>query len=45
MTAEWLKTGMFEKEEGELKSDVISTIINELGDHALTKSHARHLLF
>lgn len=41
MTAEWLKTGMF---EGEANADKkIETIIQALGDHALMKSHARHL--
>lgn len=41
MVKEWLVTGM-------LKSDAdaaakAETIVKELGDHALTKSHARHL--
>ena len=40
MTREWLRTGMF---EGEAASDKIDRILQELGDHALTKSHARHL--
>jgi ATP-dependent protease ClpP protease subunit len=41
MTAEWLKTGMFREEEN--VDDKISRILTELGDHALTKSHSRHL--
>ena len=41
MTTEWLRTGMF---GGESDSDAkIGRIIEELGDHAVTKSHARHL--
>lgn len=41
MVKEWLLTGML---QGEEKADVIAdNIIKELGDHALTKSHARHL--
>lgn len=41
MTQEWLRTGMFNG-----KDDAAATaerIVKELGDHALTKSHARHL--
>lgn len=41
MTREWLVSGMFEGEIGATKT--ANTIIKELGDHALTKSHARHL--
>jgi len=41
MTAEWLRTGMFKDEKR--PSRKISRIITELSDHALTKSHARHL--
>jgi len=41
MTAEWLRTGMFKDERR--PSRKINRIIKELGDHALTKSHARHL--
>ena len=41
MTKEWLKSGMFAEEKGASKK--INAIIAELGDHALTKSHARHL--
>jgi hypothetical protein len=41
MTKEWLVTGMFSGEdEAASKAD---TVIAELADHALTKSHARHL--
>ncbi len=41
MVKEWLITGMLrETEDKEAKAD---NIIKELGDHALTKSHARHL--
>lgn len=41
MTNEWLRTGMFEQDPD--AGDTISRILEELGDHALTKSHARHL--
>lgn len=41
MTADWLSTGMLEGEED--KDPKIEKILAELGDHALTKSHARHL--
>ena len=41
MTKEWLLTGMLHGEKGAAaKAD---KIITELGDHAITKSHARHL--
>ena len=40
MTAEWLASGMFKDEDAE---DTISQILEELGDHAVTKSHSRHL--
>lgn len=41
MAKEWLLAGMLSKEENrEAKAD---TILKELSDHALTKSHARHL--
>ena len=45
MTKEWLKTGMFLKHDApkEKIDEIIDKIIEELGDHALTKSHARHL--
>ena len=41
MTREWLSTGMFKDDDEQ--SNKIENIISELGDHALTKSHARHL--
>ena len=41
MTEEWLRTGMFL--ESGASDEKIAKILNELGDHALTKSHARHL--
>jgi ClpP class serine protease len=38
---EWLATGMF---KDDAQKDVkIESILRELGDHALTKSHARHI--
>ncbi|HEV2860368.1 MAG TPA: hypothetical protein VGX48_05120 [Pyrinomonadaceae bacterium] len=41
MVKEWLISGMFEGDaDGPTKAD---TIIAELADHALTKSHARHI--
>ena len=41
MTSEWLRTGMYEQDPD--ADGTISRILEELGDHALTKSHARHL--
>lgn len=41
MVEEWLKTGMLANDKNADK--IINTIIEELGDHALNKSHARHL--
>ena len=41
MTKEWLRTGMFASENKPGRK--INKILKELGDHALTKSHARHL--
>ena len=43
MVKEWLLTGMLEGRED--AEEVADNIIAELGDHALTKSHARHLSF
>lgn len=41
MVKEWLITGMFDGDtDAATKAD---TIISELADHALTKSHARHI--
>ncbi len=41
MTKEWLRTGMFADEQKPQRK--INRILKELGDHALTKSHSRHL--
>jgi ATP-dependent protease ClpP protease subunit len=41
MVREWLARGMFAKNKN--ASKVIDKIIADLGDHALMKSHARHL--
>jgi hypothetical protein len=41
MTVEWLVSGMFNGEIGATKK--AKDVVKELGDHALTKSHARHL--
>ena len=41
MSREWLKSGMF---AGDPQADAkITRIIQELGDHSITKSHSRHL--
>lgn len=41
MVKDWLMTGMFAGEtDPEVKAE---RVISELGDHALTKSHARHI--
>lgn len=41
MVRDWLSRGMFASDSD--AQSKIDTIIAELGDHALTKSHARHL--
>ena len=41
MTREWLETGMFKNHKD--AGQIIERILEELGDHALTKSHARQL--
>lgn len=41
MTAEWLRTGMFHEEIN--AAERATRIVKELADHALTKSHSRHL--
>lgn len=41
MTDDWLRGGMFQEDAN--PDETISKILAELGDHALTKSHARHL--
>jgi ATP-dependent protease ClpP protease subunit len=41
VTEEWLRTGMFASEQ--TRDEKINHILKELADHALTKSHARHL--
>jgi Serine dehydrogenase proteinase len=43
MVEEWLISGMFEGKKYAKKR--AKNIIKELGDHALTKSHARHISF
>lgn len=44
MTREWLGTGMFaDVGDATAKAATIDNIVNELTDHALTKSHSRHL--
>jgi hypothetical protein len=41
MTAEWLRTGMFAGESD--AATLAERIVKDLSDHALTKSHSRHL--
>ena len=41
MTAAWLRTGMFAQEHN--VEERVAAVLKELADHALTKSHARHL--
>ncbi|MEQ8554745.1 MAG: hypothetical protein RIC06_25140 [Cyclobacteriaceae bacterium] len=41
MVSEWLKTGMFEADAD--KDNKVNQVISELGSHALTLSHDRHL--
>jgi hypothetical protein len=41
MTVDWLVSGMLKGEIGATKK--AKDVVKEIGDHALTKSHARHL--
>lgn len=41
MVKEWLLSGMLHDKPS--ANNIADAIVNELGDHALTKSHARHL--
>jgi hypothetical protein len=41
MTKEWLRTGMFEG-DGDATTK-INRVVQELGSHAITLSHARHI--
>jgi hypothetical protein len=43
MVKDWLLTGMLQDREN--SENIANTIIGELGNHALTKSHARHLSY
>ncbi len=45
MVEEWLMTGMFSGRHTKKKQKMIKKIVNELSDHALSKSHARHLSY
>ncbi len=41
MVADWLTSGMFKGQKR--RASMAARVIKELGDHALTKSHDRHL--
>jgi enoyl-CoA hydratase/carnithine racemase len=41
MTGEWLKTGMFANDPD--KDTKAAKVVQELGDHAITMSHGRHI--
>ena len=43
MAQDWLASGMFDGDEDLATRLKIEHIVQELGDHAVTKSHARHL--
>lgn len=43
MARDWLTSGMFEGDKGVATRCKVQKIVQELGDHAVTKSHARHL--
>lgn len=46
MVTEWLQTGMFENPENDVNKDnKIQKIIDNLTDHAISKSHDRHLSY
>lgn len=41
MVIEWLKTGMFK--DADDREEKAEAVLQELGDHAITKSHSRHI--
>jgi membrane-bound ClpP family serine protease len=43
MVTEWLLEGMFEGRQTKKKIEMVKAIVNDLSDHALSKSHVRHL--
>lgn len=43
MATEWLLEGMFEGRKTKKKIKMVKAIVNDLSDHALSKSHVRHL--
>lgn len=45
MVEEWLLAGMFNGRRTKEKEDLVGRIVNDLSDHALSKSHARHLSY
>ena len=45
MVTEWLQTGMFQDLDSEEQIRKSKAVVTELSDHALSKSHARHLPF
>jgi membrane-bound ClpP family serine protease len=45
MVNEWLVTGMFSEMKSARKKAKIDNIVKELTDHALSKSHERHLSY
>src|SRR4030043_743015 len=45
MVTEWLLAGMFEGRKTKKKIEMVKGIVNDLSDHALSKSHVRHLAY
>ncbi|MDZ7828276.1 MAG: hypothetical protein U5K33_01920 [Halofilum sp. (in: g-proteobacteria)] len=45
MVKEWLLTGMFKGRRTKTKTNKVDKIVEDLSDHALSKSHARHLSY
>jgi hypothetical protein len=45
MVEEWLLTGMFSGRRTKSKKKLIKKIVRDLADHALSKSHVRHLSY
>jgi ATP-dependent protease ClpP protease subunit len=45
MVEEWLLSGMFAGRRTKKKVEMVKGIVEELSNHALSKSHARHLSF
>lgn len=43
LVSQWLRDRMFSHLNGKAQDQAVSEVLNELGDHAMTKSHNRHI--